>query len=411
MSAPSQTQAASIPDAIRRVEVTGIPGQGTRALVKLLRADLALYAKQSIGSLKMFSHRTAVGSGKFFAYLLGIPFGILHRLGYVLLACTVIACVVSAISGNEEWKKAATGFFALGIILYILVRYAVEPVFRFSVECAKSVIGRRADYNRFYLNCALERGIRYARNERELFHGYLGLADTALDVMEPGDQNSHLREDLWLLMGAFAESKLMDTTARKNLPVALPPDRKPLITLIRWVCIGCGLINEKERDTASAFLQGNPVTLSATTSGQSQWAVFSGRYGSPGSSREHRVRVPSRTALDAVTSMIFGVESSLHLVKADYAPLESRLFGSGYSSMVNQIIEYRVRSHEDGDRVELEELRRQIFETTSIALGLPEEEDKEMDRIQSISGVEDPLLAKMSLAFRESDPSAGQRQG
>ncbi|TRU03008.1 MAG: hypothetical protein EWV60_23205 [Microcystis sp. Msp_OC_L_20101000_S702] len=399
----------STPDAINRVEVTGIPGQGTRALVRILRDNLELYAKQSIGSMTMFSHRTAVGSGKFVAFLLGIPFGILHRLGYLSVVLSVVGIVVCIVSGSKDLAPWTTAFFSLAITLYVLVRYAVEPVFRYVVATAKSVIARRAQINRFHLSSALERGIRNAKNERELFHGYLGLADTALDVMEPGDQNSQFREDIWVLMGAFAESKLMDTTARKNLPTAMVPDRKPLVTLIRWMCMGCGLLNEKDRDAASRFLKANSVALSSTANGQSQWDVFSGRYGTPDSSRAHRVRIPSRTALDDVTSLIFGVERSP--AKVDYAPLESRLFGGAYASIVNQIIEYRVRSYDDADRDGLDELKRQIFETTTVTLGLPNEEEEGTDRILSISGVQDPLLAKIALSFRDDVSSEGQRQG
>lgn len=411
MSVPSPNQPVSTPDAINRVEVTGIPGQGTRALVKILRGNLELYAKQSIGSLRMFSHRTAVGSGKFIAYLLGVPFGILHRLGYISVWLSVIALLICAFSGTPELAKWTTGFFSLAIMLYVLVRYAVEPVFRFVVASAKSVIARRAQINRFHLSSALERGIRSAKNERELFHGYLGLADTALDVMEPGEQNSQFREDIWVLMGAFAESKLMDTAARKNLPTAMVPDRKPLVTLIRWMCMGCGLLNEKDKDAAMKFLKGNAVFLTGTSKGQSQWDAFASRYGAPGTPKEHRVRIPSRTALDGLTSLIFGTEPPSSIAKADYAPLESRFFGGGYASIVDQIIEYRIRGYEDEGRTGLEELRRQIFKTTSFALGLPDEEDKEADRILSISGVQDPLLAKIALSFRDDVPTEGQRPG
>lgn len=408
MSLQSQNQPVSTQDAIKSVEVTGVPGQGARALVKILRGDLEFYAKHSIGSLRMISHRTAVGSGKVVAYLLGIPLGILHRLGYLFVVLSVLGIVACIVSGSKDLAPWTAPLLSLAIILYVLVRYAVEPVFRFVVASAKSVIARRAQINRFYLSSALERGVRYAKNERELFHGYLGLADTALDIMEPGDRNAQFREDIWVLMGAFAEAKLMDTSARKNLPTALVPDRRPLVTLIRWMCMGCGLLNEKDRDTASMFLKSNSITLSSTSGGQSQWDVFAGRYGTAEGSRAHRVRIPSRTAFDDLTSLIFGGEQ--HPVKVDYATLESRLFGSSYASIVNQIIEYRVRSYDDADRTGLEDLRRQIFETTTVTLGLPEEEEEGMDRILSISGVEDPLLAKIALAFRDDVSSEGQKQ-
>lgn len=409
MSVQPQNQTVSTPDAIKSVEVTGVPGQGARALVKILRGDLELYAKQSIGSLRMISHRTAVGSGKFVAYLLGIPFGILHRLGYLSVVLSVVGIVVCIVSGSKDLAPWTTAFFSLAITLYVLVRYAVEPVFRYVVTTAKSVVARRAQINRFYLTCALERGMRYAKNERELFHGYLCLADNALDIMEPGERSAQFREDIWVLMGAFAESKLMDTTARKNLPTALVPERRPLITLIRWMCVGCGLLSEKDREAAERFLKSNSITLAGTSGGESQWDVFVSRYGAPGGSKNHRIRLPAMTALNGLASVIFGVES--RPAKSDYAPSESRLFASGYALAVNQLIEYRVRSHEDEGRGEFDELRRQIFETTSAALGIPEEEEEGWDQILSISGVQDPLLAKIALAFRDDVSSEGQKQG
>jgi hypothetical protein len=401
---------SSLPDALLQVQVTARPGEGAMALMRALHAEIDLHDRASSGSFAIASQRIAIGSGRFFAYTLGIPFGILYKLGYLLVVLVGLALLTAVVSGNQEWSKYAALLFWLAVFLYVLVRYAVQPVYRFAVSCAKSALARRAALVGFSLGGAVSRNIKSAKNERDLFHGYLGIADAALDVMEPGEKNSRFRDDLRALMGALAESRVFDAAGHKNLPAKLKPSFRPLVTLSRWMCLGCGQVTEKDRGEAVQYAQTSPVQLSSHGPGQSLWEVFSSRYGMPGTPEEVRVRVPSKTALNEVTSLLYGSESPAQAIQSDYSTLESRLFATGYSSAINLLIEHRVRRREDPSGTQLDEIRQHILETTSLALGLPVERDKPNVRILSYAGIQDPLLAKMSLAFSDDDKRPAQTE-